>query len=296
MLTGNVELTGRLALFVEFLDRRDMAYGDTREVADADVARLLAAGFPREDACGFRFFTRIIATADVGKDGVEMCSEHVETSPVYLVGTLVSRAYLVSRAANPPSFGISGLYGIIGQLDRTPGARVIRFGSEDRHYRVIGPEDVVVDLAGNPVTEALGPPDGWVQPTEFVGNDCEVEIAGRLITTSVRSTCTDGSARVRLSVLNSDRGLPERIFAAARTDCAGTHNVPGDGWCNVCDEPTSGRPGRVPIAGLTAHHREGVIQFAARPEPTAITIDLGEGRSLRLSWNGTAMTVVLTDT
>lgn len=293
MLTGKVEVDGRLVLFAEFVDRRDMEYGGAREVASESVAALLAGGMPLPEACGFRFFTRIVASATVGGRTVELRCPHVETGPRYLIGELVSREYLVSRAADPPSFGIRGLDGTIRSLDGKADGRVIRFGPEDRHYRVIGPEDKVIDANGNPVAEVTGPPEGWVQPTEFVGHSFVVEVIGRLIRTSVRDCNWDDRADVRLEISNPDGGLLGRIHDAARTHCPGKHGEPGDGWCDICNGSTSDPLGRTSRPGIRVAPRDGTISFEDRPESMSMEIDLGEGRMLSLTRNGTKLTVIL---
>lgn len=303
MLIGRVEVDGRLVLFAEFVDRRDMQYGREREVAGEDVAALLAAGLPDpENTCGFRFFNKVVASATVGANEVELYCPHVETGPRHLVGTLVGRDYLVSRAANPPSFGIHGLDGLIRRLDETPGARVIRFGDDDRHYRVIGPEDIVIDSGGNPVTAILGPPEGWIQPTRFQGGSFLVEVVGGLVTTRVTDAVSADGIEVHFEVADHDSGLSRRILDASAMTCPGVpvphgseggHDEKSGGLCDRCAHPFSGVGGKVYRTDVSSSPRGGSICLR---EPDGLSFDIGKGRTLRLAWDGAALTVELQTT
>lgn len=211
MRTGSVEVKGRIALFVEYEDRRTKRYEPGREVASESVADLLAEGVSPH-AFGFRFFTKVVASVDTPLGPSELSSHHLETGPRHIIGERVNRAYLVALAPDGP-VNIGTLSGLIARFDAEPGLMMARAGSD--LFVTVMPGDVVVDPSGREVTETLGAPDGWKPVTEFAGCTFYLEVTETVL--GVRTFGeTAGEAVVHLNVSSPRPGLSAAIQASVR--------------------------------------------------------------------------------
>lgn len=258
MRTGPVEISGRLVLMAEFLDIRTGAWRFPREVADENVARLLAEGLPHADTCGFRFFTRVEAVADMLGGETVLQGGRREIGPRHLIGQVVSREHVIASLGERmiDIASVERLFRAIGNL---PDARIVLLHGDK--YGVASPDDAVVDLSGIPASGVLGPPEGWAPTVTVAGSKFVVEVVRDLVAARMRSDEPADGAKVRIAVTDGDQGLLDRIVSACQA--AGVRFFPRD---------------------------ESVFI----PKDRDLTLDVGRARTLRLAWNGEKLTVSLT--
>lgn len=161
MRTGTISLTGRLAIFVEFVrSPHEGIFEGGREVESDSAARLLAAGLYKAFN-GFRFYTALVDFVDA--NGIPFRPDEEirgEEGPTILVGRRVSRAYLVAMRDSCGADTSDGkaVDSWIRSFDRDPTSTqtvVLRNG----HICELGPSEIVVDEAGNPTTDIHDVPD-----------------------------------------------------------------------------------------------------------------------------------------